>query len=193
MSGLMQTLCSLMNTTLTWLLLHFQTQLHSIPGNLLACTYPPEFNHTLCPSLYLSLICSLLPRLSFYPLFFSFTQASTQWWWLTSIWRERLDTSSSRPTCHASWPSSCPRSHSGWIGSLSLPGRCLVSDNVMTHSVLWKTALNYKAGFPQCSENRWHHSPHLLINLKINTSIRLIRMEWGMKEELISSRWSFLN
>lgn len=57
------------------MLLHFLTQLHNIPGNLslLACTYPPEFNHTLCPSLYLSLICSLLPRLSFYPLFFMYT------------------------------------------------------------------------------------------------------------------------
>lgn len=58
-------LCSLMNTTLNEVLPH----LHNISGNLslVACTYPPEFNHTLCPSLYLSLICSLLPRLSFYP------------------------------------------------------------------------------------------------------------------------------
>lgn len=48
-------------------------------------------------------------------------------WQLTFIWREKLATLSSRPTCHVSWLSFCHKCLSGLIENLSLPAQSLVS------------------------------------------------------------------
>lgn len=168
-----------------------------MPGNLslVACTHPPEFNHMLYPSLYLSFICSLLPRLSFYPLFFICAGLYTVM--MAHFYLKRKIGYFVIQTYMPCFMTVILSQVSFWLNRESVPARTVFGQWLILY-LQWQ-CFN-KATFPQRPSlllGFFQRSPRLFIQLKINTAIKMeLRIDWrvdGRNQELISSRWSVLN